>query len=180
MEIVNSGDSDDIKMEKIQRWVYENIRYMTDQEQYGYEEIWVPPTMTLQTMAGDCEDNAYLVISLALNAGVDPNRLRFYAGIVKAGEGAETGGHGWVAYKRESDDEWVAIDTTYYPDLRPMDIRIKLKDDDRYIDDYFIFELGRVILTPDNNRVRNTTIYNNIGNIKPNILLPETWINAYA
>lgn len=179
MKIVNPGDSNDLKMQKIQRWVVENIEYMTDEEQYGYDELWVPPTMTLQTMAGDCEDQAFLVMSLALNSGIDPNRLRFYGGVVKAGEGADTGGHGWTAYKRQLDDEWVAIDTTYYPDLRQMDMRLKLKDDNRYIDDYFIFEVGKVIITPDNNRVRNPDIYNNIGNMKPNVLLPGKWVDGY-
>jgi predicted transglutaminase-like cysteine proteinase len=180
MEIVNTSDSDDEKMEKIQKWVVRNIEYMTDEEQYGYNEIWVPPTMLLNTMKGDCEDQAFLIMSLALNSGVDPNRLRFYGGVVKAGEGAATGGHGWVAYKREHDDAWVTVDATYYPDLRPMDLRPKMKDDTRYIDDYFMFEVGKVIITPDNNRVRNPRIYNNYARVQPNVLLPGTWVNGYA
>lgn len=180
MEIVNVGDSDDLKVQKIQTWVVKNLKYMEDEEQYGYPEIWVPPTMTLQTMRGDCEDGSFLIMSLALNAGVNPDRLRFYAGTVKAGEGAATGGHGWVAYKRESDDAWIVADFSYYPDLRPMDMRPKMKNDHRYLDDYFMFEVGKVIITPDNNRVRNPNMYNNFGNIQPNILLPGTWINQYT
>lgn len=180
MSIVNAGDSDDLKMEKIQRWVVNNIDYMEDQEQYGHPELWVPPTMLLQSGKGDCEDGAFLIMSLALNSGVDPSRLRFYAGTVKAGEGARTGGHGWVGYKRESDDAWVVADFSYYPDLRPMDSRIKMKDDSRYVDDYFMFEVGKVIITPDNNRVRNPNTYNNYGSLKPNMLLPGTWVNGYA
>lgn len=176
--IVNAGDSDDVKMEKIQAWVVDHIEYWTDEEQYGYPDLWIPPAMLLNTMRGDCEDGAFLIMSLALNAGVDPDKLRFYAGIVKAGQGAETGGHGWVAYKRSIDQEWVPIDFSYYPDLRPMDKRIPLEDDLRYIDDYFMLEVGKVILTPDTNRVRETT-YTSIGTIEPNILLTGNWANQY-
>lgn len=179
MKIVNTSDSDDTKMEKIQRWVVNNLTYMEDQEQYGYSELWVPPTMTLKTMKGDCEDGSYLILSLGLNAGIDPNRLRFYGGVVKAGEGSQTGGHGWTAYKRESDDEWIPIDWCYYPDLRPMDDRPKLKNNEKYIDDYFMFEIGKVIITPDTNRVRSPEIYNNSGDIEPNIF-SGMWLNTHV
>jgi predicted transglutaminase-like cysteine proteinase len=180
MKIISSSDSDDVKMQKIQSWVYHNIEYMEDKEQYGYSELWVPPTMLLKTKKGDCEDQAFLIISLGLNAGVNPNKLRFYAGIVKAGKGSATGGHGWVAYKRDSDKKWVAVDSTYYPDLREMSKRIPLSNDKRYIDDYFIFEIGKVIITTDTNRVRNPDTYFNNGYMKPNILLPGNYINQYA
>lgn len=179
-EIVNEGDSDDEKMEKIQKWVVENVVYEEDKTQYGIGELWVPPVMLLSTMKGDCEDGAFLIMSLALNAGVDPDKLRFYAGIVEVGQGAATGGHGWVAYKRSIDQEWVPIDFSYYPDLRPMNERIPMKDDTRYIDDFLLFEVGRIILTPDTNRVRSPEMYNHQGYVKPNILLPGTWLNAHA
>jgi predicted transglutaminase-like cysteine proteinase len=180
MEIVNESDSDDEKMEKIQRWVVENLEYRTDFEQYGFAELWVPPVMLLNTMQGDCEDGAFLIMSLALNAGVDPNSLRFYAGEVKAGEGAATGGHGWVAYKRSIDSEWVPIDYSYYPDLRDMDSRIPMRIDDRYVEDWLIFEVGRLIITPDTNRVKNPEIYDNYGGyVKPNVLQPGNFVNGY-
>jgi len=179
MEIVNPGDTDDIKMEKIQAWVIHNIAYMEDKAQYGYDELWVPPIMLLQTRKGDCEDGAFLIMSLALNAGVDPNKLQFYGGEVKAGDGAATGGHGWVVYNRSSDNEWVPVDFSYYPDLRPMDDRIPMKDDERYVKQYFIFNVGNII-TSDVNRVREPTTYTNQGYTKPNVLLPGTWMSQYA
>lgn len=171
-EIVNPSDSDDVKMEKIQSWVVDNIEYVSDIDQYGYEEIWVPPVMLLSTMKGDCEDGAFLIMSLALNAGVDPDRLRFYGGEVLAGEGAAIGGHGWVAYMRESDDKWVPVDFSYYPDARPMSYRTPMSEDDRYVKQYFIFEVGQII-TSDVNRVRNPNIYNPGGYIEPNVLFPN-------
>lgn len=172
MEIVDPSDSDDLKMEKIQRWVVYNIEYKSDKEQYGYEELWVPPVMVLKTGKGDCEDGAFLIMSLGLNAGVDPSRLRMYGGFVDAGQGAVSGSHGWVAYRRESDDEWVAVDYSYYPDLRPMGDRTPLKDDEKYVDDYFYITNQYLVTTPNSNRIRDPDIYYADGGLIPNILFP--------
>jgi hypothetical protein len=172
MKIVHPLDSDDVKMEKIQRWVVDNIEYMTDEKQYGEEELWVPPVMLLKTKKGDCEDGAFLIMSLGLNAGVDPTRLRMYGGFVDAGPGAASGGHGWVAYRRESDDEWVAVDFSYYPDLRPMDDRTPLRDDEKYVDDYFFITNQYTVITENTNRIRDPEIYFSDGRVIPNIFFP--------
>ena len=181
MTIVDRDDSGDIKMEKIQQWVVDNIEYMSDEEQYGYEELWVPPVMLLKSRKGDCEDGAFLIMSLALNAGVDPERLRMYGGFVDAGPGAASGGHGWVAYRRESDDEWVAIDFSYYPDLRPMSLRIPLKDDLKYVEDYFFLTNQYIVVTEETNRIRNPEVYFSDGRIIPNVLFPNgSVLSRYA
>lgn len=177
MEIVDKYDSDDVKMEKIQKWVVDNVEYTPDKTQYGYDELWATPTMTARSKKGDCEDGAFLIMSLALNAGVNPNNLQFYGGEVKAGEGAATGGHGWVAYKRSSDRQWVPVDFSYYPDLRDMDERKPMKDDLNYIRQYFIFNVNNII-TSDANRVRQPTVYTNNG-LADN-LFPGKWLSQYA
>jgi predicted transglutaminase-like cysteine proteinase len=181
-DITKGLSSDDDKVKAIQEWVVRNIDYMEDKEQYGYDELWVPPLMTLKSMKGDCEDGAFLIMSLSLNSGVDPDRLRFYGGEVKAGQGAATGGHGWVAYSRETDDDWVVLDFSYYPDLRPVDEQIPMAKDERYVSQYFMFEVGEII-TSSENRVRNpyvNFVYNNQGYMQPNVLLPGTWMSQYA
>lgn len=179
--IVNSSDSDDVKMVKIQKWVVDNIAYTEDDEQYGYDELWVPPVMLLKTKAGDCEDGAFLIMSLALNAGVDPSRLRMYGGFVDAGVGALSGGHGWVAYRRESDNEWVAADWSYFPDLGPMDDRTPLRKDTRYIDDYFYITDKYVVVTENTNRIREPDIYHPDGSVIPNIFFPAgSVLSLYA
>jgi len=181
MQIVHSQDSNDVKMEKIHRWVVNNIEYMTDEEQYGYEELWVPPVMLLKTKKGDCEDGAFLIMSLGLNAGVDPTRLRMYGGFVDAGPGAASGGHGWVAYRRESDDEWVAVDFSYFPDLRPMDYRTPLKDDEKYVDDYFFITNQYLVITENTNQIRYPEVYYADGGIIPNIFFPAgSLLSRYA
>jgi hypothetical protein len=181
MQIVNPTDSDDVKMEKIQKWVVFNIEYMTDEEQYGYAELWVPPVMVLNTMKGDCEDGAFLIMSMALNSGVDPSRLRLYGGFVEAGEGAAYGGHAWVSYRRQSDDEWIAVDFSYYADLRPMDYRMPLKDDERYVDDYFFITNQYTVMTENTNRIRDPEVYYSDGRLIPNIFFPAgSMLSLYA
>ena len=172
MTIVEHSDSDDVKMEKIHRWVYYNIEYQTDKELYGYDELWVPPVMVLNAGKGDCEDGAFLIMSLALNAGVDSSRLRWYGGFVDAGQGAASGSHAWVAYRRESDDEWVAVDFSYYPDLRPIKYRTPMKDDKKYVDDYFFITSQYIVSTPDSNRIRDPEFYYSDGGVIPNVLSP--------
>ena len=181
MTIVHPDDTDDVKMEKIHRWVVDNIEYKTDEEHYGYEELWAPPVMLLKSKKGDCEDGAFLIMSLALNAGVDPSRLRMYGGFVDAGPGAASGGHGWVAYRRESDGEWVAVDFSYYPDLRSMDDRTLLKDDKKYVDDYFFITNKYTVVTDQTNRIRDPEVYYPDGGVYPNVLFPSgSLLSRYA
>jgi hypothetical protein len=172
MKIVHRHDSDDIKMEKIQRWVVDNIEYVTDEEQYGFSELWVPPVMLLLTQKGDCEDGAFLMMSLGLNAGVAPAKLRMFGGFVDAGQGAPSGSHGWVAYRRDADNEWVALDFSYFPDLRPMGDRIPLKDDEKYVDDYFFITNTYIVVTENTNRIRDPEVYYSDGRVIPNVLFP--------
>lgn len=181
-EIIDTtgAKTDDEKVQAIQAWVVYNIEYTEDRDQWGYDELWQPPTVTIQTRKGDCEDGAFLIMSLALNAGVDPDRLRFYGGSVKAGAGSATGGHGWIAYRREFDDEWVVADYSYLPDLSRMENRVLMKDDMNYIEQWFMMEVGEVI-TSDKNRVREPNVsYNSNGYMQPNVLLPGTWMSQYA
>ncbi len=171
--IVKPTDSNDIKMQKITSWVVKNIQYKSDEDNYGYEELWAAPTMTLFKKSGDCEDGAFLIHSLALNAGVPASRLRTYGGLVKAGVGAATGGHGWTAYQRETDNEWVVFDFSYYPNNLSASSRPLMSEDKRYIDDYFYMTLNEYVTTDYSNRVREPDAYDNTGNIKHNL-----WIGS--
>ena len=75
-------------------------------------------------------------------------------------------------YRRESDDEWVAVDFSYYPDLRPMDYRTPLKDDEKYVDDYFFITNQYIIITENTNRIRDPEVYYADGGVIPNIFFP--------
>jgi len=169
---VRSDDSNDRKMSKIARWVQRNIAYLTDEENYGVGEFWAPPIFTLAKASGDCEDGAFLIASLALNSGVPANRIRMYGGLVDAGAGAPSGGHGWVGYRRELDNEWVAVDFSYYPDpniraLPPM------SEDNKYQDDYFFMTVDEITQTPGTNRVRDPEGYDSMAKVKHSILVGQ-------
>ena len=64
------------KLEIVNRFVHQNIRYRTDQRLYGVEDYWASPLETLGHGLGDCEDYAILqYVSLRL-AGISDDRLR--------------------------------------------------------------------------------------------------------
>jgi predicted transglutaminase-like cysteine proteinase len=156
-QIVLPTDSVDHKVYKIEQWVQQNIEYVSDIENYGIGELWAFPTVTLNRGTGDCEDGAFLIHSLALGAGVPHERLRTYGGIVVAGNGAETGGHAWTAFKRSIDDEWVILDFSYYPTSLPINERMPMSGDLKYIDDFFFVQVDKTVETPFTNRVRYAT-----------------------
>lgn len=156
LSIVEPGDTNDEKAFKIMRWVQDNIRYVSDVENYGQPEYWARPSLTIQKERGDCEDGAFLIHSLMLNASIPWERIRTYGGLVEAGQGAAGGGHGWTVYKRESDDEWIVVDWCYYPDREtPLAERTPMKDDLKYWDDYFYVDAMKTVEAPLANNVRN-------------------------
>lgn len=155
LKIVERTDSYDVRAWKIVTWVHDNLPYVTDEENYGVSELWAPPVLALRKGSGDCEDGAFLVHSLLLHAGIPFERIRTYGGTVKVGQGAETGGHGWTAYKRQADDQWVVLDTSYYINDLPVNKRTPMKDDRNYIDDYFYFNQYYYVIADHVNRVRD-------------------------
>jgi predicted transglutaminase-like cysteine proteinase len=168
--IAAADDSNDEKVRKITAWVIRNIKYREDILNYGYEEFWAPPAFTLRKGSGDCEDGAFLIHSLLLNAGVPPERLRTYGGQVQDGEGARTGGHAWTAYRRESDNEWVIVDYSYFPTAIPTNAREPMKDDKKYIDDYFFMTLYEFVVTRYVNRVRDPDGYDRMARVRHTVL----------
>jgi len=154
--IVDSHDSNDTKMFKIEQWIIENIRYQSDEKTYGKGELWAYPTMTASKGVGDCEDGAFLMHSLALHAGIPADRLRTYGGLVYADQyGISTGGHAWTAYQREVDDEWIIVDWCYWPTDLPLDERNPMSNRHSYIDDWFYVQRDKTVESPYANYVRN-------------------------
>lgn len=135
--IVDKNDSNDEKAYKILVWAHDNIPYQTDEENYGVPEFWALPTETLQRGSGDCEDQAFLIHSLCLNADIPYDRLKTFGGLVEAGENAPLGGHGWTVYRRETDNEWICLDACYYFEDTPITDRVPLREDMKYVEDFF-------------------------------------------
>ena len=132
--------SDDT-MSSIQKWVVSNLKYIGDDLSQGTMEYWQFPFETLSCNVGDCEDGALLIASLAVNSGVVPAfRIRVVAGMVQPEPTAPQGGHAYISYLRESDNQWVAIDWCYYEDSAiPMPQKQILKHNLVYKDVWFSF-----------------------------------------
>jgi len=111
-KIVESEDTNDDKVHKIELWVSENIQYVSDPELFaGKKQLWLLPRATLGRKKADCEDGAFLAHRLALAAGIPYDRVRTYFGEVRV-KGDDIQGHAWVGYKRETDGKWVEVEWT--------------------------------------------------------------------
>ena len=105
--------------------------------------------------SGDCEDGAFLMYSLAVAAGVPYDRLRTYGGYVELEEGVPIlAGHAWTAYKRETDDEWVVTAWCHWPTSDPLQSRTPMKNDYKYVDDFFYVDITKTVDTSLLNRIR--------------------------
>jgi len=135
-----TGANNDEKMLNIQKWVVTNIKYIGDNLSSGVVEYWQFPFETLRLGTGDCEDGALLIAALAINSGIPSFRLRVVAGFVQPAPTAPQGGHGYVAYLRESDNQWVAIDWCYLQDSNtPVPLKPILKNNLVYKNMWFTF-----------------------------------------
>ena len=98
------GTNDEIA-EQALSWCIMNLQYTSDNKgefwQYAYE--------TLLTRTGDCEDGAILMANMMVMSGVPYWRVRLNAGNVQGG------GHAYVTYLREEDNEWYVLDWCYWP-----------------------------------------------------------------
>jgi len=74
---------------------------------------------------GDCEDGAILMANMMLLSGVPYWRIRLNAGDV------EGGGHAYVTYLRETDNEWYILDWCYWPS-ESANFKKKWKDAQKY------------------------------------------------
>jgi predicted transglutaminase-like cysteine proteinase len=136
----NIYGSNDEKALIIQRYIVNNFKYVDDKVSSGLEECWMFPNESLVLRQGDCEDGSILMASLMLNAGIPNWRVRVTAGLVKAGKAAETGGHCYVTYCRETDNNWVILDWCYLQDAN-IDIKNKpiMRDKKEYLNIWFSF-----------------------------------------
>ncbi len=167
--ITQGHRTQDDKMYAIREWIQDdrNLAYQTDLKNHGVNERWSLPTETIRSGVGDCEDGAFATMGLALASGVDPSRLRFYGGLVRAGTGAATGGHGWLAYQRESDDEWVVLDWCYLPNQDEINKLKPMRLDKNYISDWFVITgNGTTVDTGMVNSVRDPNKINRYDSMK--------------
>jgi hypothetical protein len=134
------GNTHDETLYNIQNWVVQNLKYIGDDLNSCTMEYWQFPFETIADKTGDCEDGALLIAALAINAGVPAFRIRVVAGMVQPAPTAPEGGHGYVSYLRESDNQWVIIDWCYLEDSKtPVAQKTIHKDNQYYKEVYFSF-----------------------------------------
>jgi hypothetical protein len=109
-----SGDSYDDKAFAALRHVIRSVRYQTDRSLYDAVEHWPFAYETVSLRAGDCDGGAILLANILLKSGVPYWRVRLNAGDVKGG------GHAWVTYLRESDNQWVILDWCFVDNKRTL------------------------------------------------------------
>ena len=146
--IIGDALTDDEKAEKIFVWVYTNFNYVADISNYDEFEYWAKPLDSLKIMKGDCEDGAFLIHSLLLNANVNPENIRSHGGIVrtyKLKDGKKVfdkfAGHAWTTYKRQSDKKWVALDWCNEVGKKSIKELIPVNEDYDYANSYIVFNL---------------------------------------
>ena len=92
------------------------IRPMSDQAQYGVEDVWTSPLATLASGAGDCEDYAIAKLVALREAGVSSNDLRLLIlRNVSIGED-----HAVVAAR--VDGRWRMLDNRYFLMIEDSDV----------------------------------------------------------
>lgn len=133
-----SGTDDEIAIQTL-KWVMKNIKYVSDKSQYGYEEYWAYPYQTLKRKMGDCEDQAILLANILLKSGVPYWKFRLSAGLVKIPRQHGFTGHCYLTYFCEDTDKWVLLDSTYYPNKKPISEREDYKDNVYYQNVWFSF-----------------------------------------
>ena len=83
--------------------VRNEIKYVGEKK-----EFWKFSYETWRDKFGDCEDGAILMYNIMLNSGIPHWRIRLNCGDVMGG------GHAYVTYLKEKDDEWYVLDWCYW------------------------------------------------------------------
>lgn len=129
------GTNDDEKALAGLKWIIDNIRYVPDKSQYGFNEYWAYSYQTRKRKRGDCEDGSILLYNILLKSGVPYWKMRLTAGWVNWK--GEKVGHAYLNYYCEKSDKWVVLDWCYYPNKLNIEKRPDYKDEKNYLDVWF-------------------------------------------
>jgi len=122
-----------------QKYVVQNYKYISDEEDFRYNEYWQFVFESFYYRHGDCEDMAILTTSLMIGSGIPQFRVRCNAGYVLDQNGQQQG-HCYTSYCRETDNNFVILDWCFLEDSNILISEKKLaKNNDRYKDLWFSF-----------------------------------------
>lgn len=105
MEIIDESDTNEMKIDKLMAWVYENIEYYNEIEEYE------DPYQILEMGYGDCTEISDLYIALLKSIGIPAKREIGYVGGLGSGGDMSFGWHQWA--KVAVNDEWYSLDPTW-------------------------------------------------------------------
>ena len=112
---------------KTLKFIISKIKYTSDQDK---GEMWQFAFETFKRDKGDCEDGAILMYNILVNSNVPYWRLRLNAGSVQGG------GHVYLTYLREKDNQWYVCDWCYWPN-ESINFKKKWKDAQKYFGIWF-------------------------------------------
>jgi predicted transglutaminase-like cysteine proteinase len=122
------GKNNDEKAFAALCWTIDNIRYVPDKEEYGFEEYWAFSFQTMKRKKGDCEDGAILMANIMMRSGIPYWRVRLNAGNISGG------GHCYVTYCRETDNKFIVLDWCYWANKKPISERPTHEEERNYND----------------------------------------------
>ncbi len=122
MVLPPQGASDQDKLERVNRYFNQRIRWVDDRELWQQEDYWASLLETLAKGAGDCEDFAIAKYVSLLLAGVPEARLRLTYVRMQRPERGEPEAHMILAYYADPLAEPLILDN-YDGDIKPASRR---------------------------------------------------------
>ena len=129
------GKTDEEKAVNGLKIILDNIKYIDDKSDYGFQEYWSYSYQTWSRKKGDCEDMSILLHNILLKSGVPYWKIRLTCGNVDDGKGKV--GHCFVTYYYEKENKWVLLDCCYYPNSLPIELRKDYKEEIFYKETWF-------------------------------------------
>lgn len=93
---------------QIAKYVNKTLKYKTDISNYGKTEYWASPFETYVSKTDDCDGYAVLIKDLMDKSDIPEFRSKVAAG------NTDAGGHAYVLYLKEKDNEWYTMEGSYY------------------------------------------------------------------
>lgn len=103
-KLTADNNDNDVIASRCLNWVIRNIKYKSEEK-----EQWQFCDETLTRKAGDCEDGAILLANIMLKSGIPYWRIWLNAGDVQGG------GHAYLTYLAEKNNQWYILDWCYWP-----------------------------------------------------------------
>ena len=124
----------DDRVIKILEFVYRNVKYVSDEKNYGALENWADGITTWLRKKDDCDGLNALIYILSRLSGISDMNLWSVIG------DANNTGHYWLEYLSPKTGQWYFIDGTYWPSFQKIPARPPMRlTDKKYQKRWFKF-----------------------------------------